>query len=207
LRKLTQLPLLRGIIIALGLMTLAGIARADESPALFFALATPDQFDAGGPSIKSPVQRELRNRHAYRGADRGRGSVGMIAGVSAPLAAKAREIASACGASVISGHRRTRVAGTGRMSLHASGRAVDMRGNPSCIYAHLRGWPGGYSTDYGRVKHVHISLGGSEDGLRFAHGGHHRHYAHAGHRGRFAHAHSRYRVVHQHQHRYRYARA
>ena len=67
------------------------------------------------------------------------------------------------------------------MSLHASGRAVDMKGNPSCIYAHLHGWPGGYSIDYGRVHHVHISLGGREDGLRFAHGGHRRHYAHRRH--------------------------
>jgi hypothetical protein len=187
-------------------MTLAGVAKADESPALFFALATPEQFDNGAAAQRSPVQRELQNRYAYRGARRGHGSVGMIGGVSAPLAAKAREIAGACGSTIISGHRRTRVAGTGRMSLHASGRAVDMRGNPGCIYAHLQGWPGGYSTDYGRVKHVHISLGGSEDGLRFAHGGHHRHYAHAGHRHRFAHAHSRYRVAHGH-HRVRYARA
>ena len=38
------------------------------------------------------------------------------------------------------------------MSLHATGEAVDMRGNPSCVYAQLRDWPGGYSTDYGRVS-------------------------------------------------------
>jgi hypothetical protein len=52
--------------------------------------------------------------------------------------------------------------------MHASGRAVDIRGNPSCIHGHLQGWPGGYSVDYG-VQHVHISLGGHEDGLRFSH--------------------------------------
>jgi hypothetical protein len=57
------------------------------------------------------------------------------------------------------------------MSLHASGRAIDIAGNPGCIYRHLAGWPGGYSTDYGRVGHVHVSLGGREDGLRFVHGG------------------------------------
>lgn len=64
------------------------------------------------------------------------------------------------------------------MSLHASGNAVDMQGNPTCIYAHLHGWPGGYSTDYSRVRHVHISYdaaGGREMGLRFAHGGGHKH--------------------------------
>lgn len=94
-----------------------------------------------------------------------------LAGVSAPLAAKANEIAAACGSRVISGLRHTRVAGTRRMSLHASGHAVDMQGNPGCIYAHLRGWSGGYSTDYARVRHVHISLGGREDGVRFAHRG------------------------------------
>lgn len=94
---------------------------------------------------------------------------GILRGVAPELAANAREIASACGSRIISGVRHTRVAGTRRMSLHASGRAVDMAGNPRCIYARLRGWPGGVSTDYGRVRHVHFSLGGGEDGLRFAH--------------------------------------
>lgn len=94
-----------------------------------------------------------------------------LAGVYAPLAAKAREIESACGSHVISGLRQTRVAGTRRWSLHASGHAVDMQGNPACIYARLRGWGGGYSVDYARVHHVHISLGGREDGTRFAHRG------------------------------------
>lgn len=92
-------------------------------------------------------------------------------GIYAPLAAKAREIESACGSRVISGLRHTRVAGSRRWSLHASGHAVDMQGNQGCIYARLRGWSGGYSTDYGRVRHVHISLGGREDGIRFAHRG------------------------------------
>ena len=96
---------------------------------------------------------------------------GRIAGVYGPLAMKAREIESACGSHVLSGLRHTRVAGTHRMSLHASGHAVDMAGNPGCIYAHLRGWSGGYSTDYARVHHIHISLGGREDGIRFAHRG------------------------------------
>lgn len=94
-----------------------------------------------------------------------------LAGVYAPLAARAREIESACGSRVVSGLRHTRVAGTRRWSLHAFGHAVDMVGNPGCIYERLRGWPGGYSTDYGRVRHVHISLGGREDGIRFAHRG------------------------------------
>lgn len=93
-------------------------------------------------------------------------------GLVAPLADKVAQIVSACGAQVISGVRHTRVAGTHALSLHASGQAADLRGNPGCIYAQLRGWPGGYSTDYARVNHVHISYGGREQGLRFAHGGH-----------------------------------
>lgn len=94
-----------------------------------------------------------------------------IRGVNLTLAAKARQIQSACGSKIISGVRHTRVRGSGRVSLHASGRAVDMSGNPRCIYAHLRNWPGGYSTDYARVQpnHVHISIGGFEQGVRFAH--------------------------------------
>src|SRR5207253_1691857 len=63
--------------------------------------------------------------------------------------------------------------GRGIRSNHPIGRAVDMRGNPGCIYAHLKGWPGGYSTDYAAVAHVHISYnpGGQEWGLHFAHNG------------------------------------
>lgn len=103
-----------------------------------------------------------------------------LTGVVPPLAAKAREIVAACGSRVISAVRRTRVRGSGRLSLHASGRAVDLAGNPSCIYAHLKNWPGGVSTDYHSVRcgrsrcpHVHVSYspGGSEWGLRFAHYG------------------------------------
>ena len=111
-------------------------------------------------------------------------------GVVAPLAAKVAEIQSSCGSRVISAVRHSYIAGTRRISLHASGKAVDMAGNPSCIYSHLAGWSGGYSTDYGRVAHVHISYdatGGREMGIRFAHGGgrNHRH-AHRHHHRRCA---------------------
>lgn len=93
----------------------------------------------------------------------------MLDGVNHQLADKARAIVATCGSTIISGYRRTRVRGTRHMSLHASGRAVDIRGNPRCIYQMLKGWPGGYSTDYRRVMHVHISIGGHEHGLRFRH--------------------------------------
>lgn len=104
-----------------------------------------------------------------------------MTGIVPALAAKVAQIQSSCpGAQVISSVRHTRIRGSGRISLHATGEAVDMRGNPSCVYAQLRDWPGGYSTDYGRVQHVHISLAanGREAGLRFRHGGGkgHRHH-------------------------------
>jgi hypothetical protein len=143
---------------------------------------------AQGPAAEQP-------KHSRRGAtwlrphrDRLAGSV-STAGVGGTLAAKTHEIVSSCGSTVISGFRPgARIAGSGHMSLHASGRAVDIRGNPGCIYAHLRGWQGGYSVDYGAVRHVHISLGGREDGVRFSHyGGHHAHrFSHGGHRQHFA---------------------
>src|SRR5260221_5250859 len=118
----------------------------------------------------------------YSHAKRSRTAVSRsvsLAGVTPVLAAKARQIASDCGSSVISA-----VSGRGIRSNHPIGRAVDMRGNPGCIYAHLNGWPGGYSTDYAAVRHVHISYnpGGQEWGLRFAHhGGGHSPGYHAGH--------------------------
>jgi hypothetical protein len=109
-----------------------------------------------------------KHAHAKKRPVARSGSV-SLAGVTPVLAAKAREIASACGSSIISAVSRR-----GNRSNHPIGRAVDMRGNPSCIYAHLKGWPGGYSTDYRAAGHVHISYnpGGQEWGLRFAHGGH-----------------------------------
>lgn len=168
-------------IIAAIILGLALIASAVMSPAKAQDAARPEAMLATFAPYslqKTQTGRARDNKRVRAGHMIARVQYGAsLAGVSAPVADKAREIVTACGSTVISARRHTRVAGTGRMSLHASGRAVDMRGNPGCIYAHLTGWPGGYSTDYGRVKHVHISLGGSEDGLRFAHGGHRRHYA------------------------------
>jgi hypothetical protein len=100
-----------------------------------------------------------------------------VTGIEGTLAAKAHEIVASCGSTIISGFRPgARIAGSGHVSMHASGRAVDIKGNPGCIYSHLHGWPGGYSVDYGSVQHVHVSLGGFEDGVRFSHhGSGHRH--------------------------------
>lgn len=129
--------------------------------------------------LKDPDRKEITYRNT-------------VSGIVAPLAAKVAEIVSSCGSQVVSGVRHTYIAGTRHISLHASGKAVDLAGNPSCIYAMLSGWPGGYSTDYARMRHVHLSYdpdGGREMGIRFVHGG-----------GRTRHAHRR----HHHQ---RFARA
>jgi hypothetical protein len=103
-------------------------------------------------------------------------------GLVAPLAAKVSEIVSTCGSTVISSVRHTLIAGTRILSLHASGKAADLQGNPSCMYAALHGWPGGYSIDYASVRHIHISYdpeGGREMGARFVHGGHHHRHRYA----------------------------
>jgi hypothetical protein len=94
-----------------------------------------------------------------------------LAGVTPVLATKAREIEAECGSVIISA-----VSQRPNRSDHPTGRAVDIKGNPDCIYAHLKGWPGGYSTDYGAVQHVHISYkpGGREWGLHFTHNRPHR---------------------------------
>lgn len=124
-----------------------------------------------------PKGKEVKTRSPSKGIN--------PRGLVAPLASKVAAIVADCGSKLISGVRHTFVAGTHRISLHAFGEAADVSGNPSCIYSMLQGWPGGYSTDYGRMHHVHISYepGGREWGTRFVHGGggHHRHYAHHRH--------------------------
>lgn len=157
-------------VIALGL--LARPASAEINPwAMSVAESAASPSAATSRAGRGRLARLHDAGHALHWRDRTHlpAPDGVLRGVAPELAAKAREIASACGSRVVSGVRHTRVAGTRRMSLHASGRAVDMAGNPACIYARLRGWPGGYSTDYGRVRHVHFSLGGREDWMRFAH--------------------------------------
>lgn len=94
--------------------------------------------------------------------------VSMV-GVVPELAVKARAIVAECGSTVVSA-----VARRGNKSNHPSGRAVDLTGNPTCIYRHLEAWPGGVSTDYWTAPggpHVHVSYapGGQEWGLRFKH--------------------------------------
>lgn len=74
-----------------------------------------------------------------------------------------------CGAKVISSVRPGAVTPGGFRSCHATGQAVDVTGNYACIYRVLRGWPGGYTTDPGRCRHVHVSACKMEWGMRFKH--------------------------------------
>lgn len=147
-------------------------------------------------AVPAPAGTIIVHRHASRAVHRSRRLARHIRtdpgiskpepravaanGLVEPLAEKVAEIVHSCGSHVISAVRHTYIAGTHRISLHAYGEAADVSGNPDCIYSMLHGWPGGYSIDYGRVRHVHISYepGGREWGSRFAHGGHRRHYAH-----------------------------
>lgn len=108
------------------------------------------------------------------------------------LAVKVAEILNSCpGTRMSSGYRRgARVAGSGRASLHSHypSKAADLAGNPGCILKHLAGWPGGRSTDYGAVRHYHISYapGSREWGARFAHRGGSRYARYARHHRRYA---------------------
>lgn len=103
-----------------------------------------------------------------------------LARIVEPLKTKIETIIRECGSRVVSSDHRG-----GVTPNHRNHRAVDVSGNPQCIYSHLQDWPGGYSTDYNTapyIKHVHISYcppqscrGGYEWGLRFAHAGSHSH--------------------------------
>ena len=95
------------------------------------------------------------------------------------LTAKVQEIKAACGSKIVSTYRtreKSRVAGsrTHRLSDHALHKAADLSGNPTCIKAHLKNWPGGQSTDYWSAPggpHIHISYNrrGPEWGKKFVH--------------------------------------
>lgn len=182
-------------------------AQLSEGCNVLWPCIVPQSFKA---DVRGPLQPQMFTRKKQSNVDvigsglylnptkavRGMGNA--LAGLVAPLAAKASEIIASCGSRSLGGVSHRNIAGTRILSLHATGQAVDLQGNPSCIYAHLAGWPGGYSIDYARApnaQHVHISYtqpGGREWGVRFAHrhyGGRHR-YAHRRHRhAHYANAH------------------
>lgn len=139
---------------------------------------------------RSHHHRHSASHHTRHFSTHDRHHSTSLAALPAPLASKISEIVGSCGSSVVAlnaGHS-TYVAGTGRVSLHHMNRAADVAGNPGCIYSHLKNWSGGYSVDYGSVRHVHISWwpGGREWGSRFRHGGGGRRYARHHYRQRYA---------------------
>ena len=116
-------------------------------------------------------QRQHASHHPRRAAPYDGAQLGCL---PSELRAKVVEIVDACGTHIIRTFTPGAIiAGTHHLSEHAFCRAADLAGNPTCIYAHLRGFHGGVSTDYGRMRHVHISWhpGGWEQGVRFVHGG------------------------------------
>jgi len=95
-----------------------------------------------------------------------------------PLQIKLAEIQASCsGFRVIStvagpGAHSRFVAGTRRISLHALNLAADVVVNSyKCLFARIVHWRGGASVDPQIVRHVHLSYGGREDGIRFHHHG------------------------------------
>src|ERR1700754_1270317 len=133
-------------------MPCIGVGLGTEAqPTLRKASLTPD-IGTQSPGFETPADRPTRRVRAPRESETGV----SVSGLVSPLAAKLASIQAACpGTHAISGIRHTRIAGTRRMSLHAQGKAVDVRGPYGCIYAQLKDWSGGYSTDAGRVRHIH----------------------------------------------------
>jgi hypothetical protein len=168
------------LAIFFGLVSSAEARHRHVAPSIMQPFAWPNLFSKTNTvHVRHHRARHARVRHGRHHATRAaHGHSTSLAGVAPRLATKITSIVGACGSQIVSTVRHTFVAGTHRLSQHANGTAVDITRNPSCIYSMLHGWPGGYSTDYGRVHHVHISIGGREEGLRFVHGGHRRHYAH-----------------------------
>lgn len=101
-------------------------------------------------------------KRAKRASGEGYSGGASLGGIVSTLQAK-------CGAKVISSHRAGSRTPGGQQSCHATGQAVDMTGNYACMYSVLRSWPGGYTTDAGRCKHIHISSCKMEYGMRFNH--------------------------------------
>lgn len=171
---------MRAILAAIFCVFLSACA---PKPAFAKAVACTDRYcsDWGAKPQRQSVAKRVRHKivrhrtiktYARRPARYDASLRRSSAGLVAPLKAKAETILAACpGAFIMSAVRNTRVRGSGRISLHATGRAVDMAGNEPCIRRQLAGWAGGASRDYYRVRpnHYHISWGGSEHGKRFVH--------------------------------------
>ena len=175
-------------LLGLGTATTASASYHHESRSaryLHYASLEPsvDGRMCSDSSCEASQNRRESSRAAHHfrfGGTHRTGHGPAMSDLTPKLASKVSEVISACGARLTSGYRPgARVAGSGHPSLHSvyPARAADIAGDPSCIYGHLRGWQGGYSIDYGSVRHVHISfsppgtgyLAGREWHARFAH--------------------------------------
>ncbi len=169
------------------LLALSSVAHARAKPGGFHPECNRTMPCIGAPMPWEASPRATRKARAYAKAEWGSPIVppetarSYVNALPAPLASKAAEIVRNCNARLGNNARHsTFVRGTKRVSLHKSNQAIDIMGPPACIYAHLVGWPGGYSTD-SRIGHVHVSYtypGGKEWGARFAHGRHKKHRRH-----------------------------
>jgi hypothetical protein len=101
-------------------------------------------------------------RYSRRAAVAGYSGGASLGGIVSTLQAR-------CGAKVISALRPGSKTPFGVASCHSTGQAVDMTGNYACMYSVLRSWPGGYTLDSGRCRHIHISSCKMEWGMRFNH--------------------------------------
>lgn len=157
-------------LIAVGVHACTQSARSQSIECIEPVDKRPLWCEGGGESvaIKTPfgtnIYAKVGGRHSLNG-------------FPTQLVSKVRELQSSCGSKIVSAYRPgARVCSRGRCvrSNHSIKRAVDMQGNPTCMYARLRSWPGGVSTDYNTApggKHIHISYnpGGMEWGVRFRH--------------------------------------
>ncbi len=149
-------------------------AREQRLAARAAQVAAPVLVDKPQEYIKpsSPNEKLVTIQEYKRSVCKSRRGSTSLARVVEPLKSKAQEIVRECGAVIVSTDCRG-----GATPNHRNGLAVDIRmpgsKSPACIYAHLRGWPGGVSTDYWSapgVRHVHFSYSRKHEwGLRFAH--------------------------------------
>jgi hypothetical protein len=180
----------RVIIASIAIACISSAAEARRAPVDLSQEFIGDRYSGYAPAQAPQVYVVKKSKKAYRKAKRQVAAVAKVVqgalaqhvtkdltGFPEPLVAKVRELERECGSKIVSAFRPgARIARTGVLSNHAKRKAVDMAGNPACMYAHLKGFRGGVSTDYHSApggKHIHISYnpGGPEWGKRFAHSG------------------------------------
>lgn len=124
--------------------------------------ALPQDASRREPHEPQPLIQPMRITPRHR----------LLPGFPTALAAKVRELETACGAWVTSGHRPgARVVGSGGLSKHHFRLAVDMRGPFACMYPHLANWRGGVNVDASRLRRPHIHFDVRSSTCHFYHFG------------------------------------